>query len=432
MFASVALPDLPALFRKNLLDYDPEMRVQNSSFSFTNIWTIANCFFCLATEAEPTEPEVDVSHHLQKKVSHICLSHQIPISMPTGIISHFQFAKNIGFIRCPELRKEKIYFHLSNCLPGYKSVQIGDHVEFDLLTIDNRTSGAQSISLLGNPSLKDLISDFEKGKSRTGVLLKFRKLYVVEDDLSGIFVKIESPKEFSRESSELESYENLRIRYRITDIPDRNDLSGIFLSEDEPADIDPILDGASTEAEVTERVKGGFQLRFLQNYSGFIPYQLATRWQQDVVPGDHLDVVLIRANLQTANFVFDLSRNMEARAHRLEERIQNIPSYRIGEVIRGTVSHAVSYGVFVSLGETDGFLHISEILGENPDVPLSGRRKMSEKMHAIFRSGTPVLVEILQLSKDKITLTWDPMTTENYRLFEDIFSAYKGLKENLW
>ncbi len=347
--------------------------------------------------------------------------------MPIGIISHFQFAKSIGFIRCPELRKEKIYFHLSNCLPGYKSVQIGDHVEFTLLEIDHRNSGAQYISLLGNPSLKELISDFEKAKGRTGLLLKFRKLYVVEDDLSGIFVKIEPPEEFSRQRMEFESCENLRIRYRITEVLDRNDITGVFLSEDEPSALDPILDGHSTEAVVTERVKGGFQLRFLQFYSGFIPFRLATRWHQDLIPGDQLDVTLIRANLRTDNFVFDLTRNLEERAYRLKVRIQSIPSFRIGDVIEGTVSHAVSYGVFVSLGDADGFLHISEILGENLAVPLHGRRKMSERMHEVFRPGTPVLVEIQQLSQDRITLTWDPMTPENYRLFDDVFSVYKGI-----
>ena len=348
--------------------------------------------------------------------------------MPIGIISHFQFAKSIGFIRCPELGKEKIYFHLSNCLPGYKSVQIGDHVEFTLLEIDHRNSGAQYISLLGNPSLKELISDFEKGKSRTGVLLRFRKLYVVEDDRSGIFVKIESPEEYSPQLSELEAFENQRIRYRITNIPERNDISGVFLSEDEQSDLDRILDGQSTEGVVTQQVKGGFQLQFLESFTGFIPFRLATRWQQDLTTGDRLDVTLIRVNLQTDNYVFDLTRNLEERAYRLKERIESIPSFRIGDVIEGTVSHAVSYGVFVSLGEADGFLHISEILGDKRAIPTHGRRKMSERMHEVFRPGTPVLVEIRHLSQDRITLTWDPMTPENYRLFDDVFSVYKGIR----
>ena len=51
--------------------------------------------------------------------------------MPIGYISYLNKSGNYGFIDCPELNLDYIFFHYSNCNKTYRNIHKGDKVSFE-------------------------------------------------------------------------------------------------------------------------------------------------------------------------------------------------------------------------------------------------------------------------------------------------------------
>jgi len=164
---------------------------------------------------------------------------------------------------------------------------------------------------------------------------------------------------------------------------------------------------------VEEANKGGLILSW-QGIAGFLPAsQLAKEHYPRVVDGDKekiqgeltklvgtsLAVRIITADAKEGKLIFSERTGSEE-----EEKASLIDKYQVGDVLPGTVTGVVDFGVFVKLEPgLEGLVHISELdwgLVEDP--------------HALFKVGEEVKVKVIDIKEGKISL------------------SIKALKENPW
>ncbi|MCB9810334.1 S1 RNA-binding domain-containing protein [Candidatus Nomurabacteria bacterium] len=171
--------------------------------------------------------------------------------------------------------------------------------------------------------------------------------------------------------------------------------------------------GTILSLEVKEANKGGLIIDW-QGVQGFLPAsQLSSENYPRVSDGDkdkiltalnelvgkHLSVVMITADPKEHKLIFS-----EKGLQEKEEKEEKVNKYEVGNVIKGEVTGAVDFGVFVKLEPgLEGLVHISEL-----DWGLV------EDTKALYKVGDPVDVKVIEVKDDKISL------------------SIKQLKENPW
>jgi len=165
--------------------------------------------------------------------------------------------------------------------------------------------------------------------------------------------------------------------------------------------------------EVKEANKGGLIIEW-QGIQGFLPAsQLSAENYPRVSDGDkdkiltalnelvgkHLSVVMITADPKEHKLIFS-----EKGLQEKEEKGEKVNKYDVGNIVRGEVTGAVDFGVFVKLEPgLEGLVHISEL-----DWGLV------ENTKALYKVGDMVDVKVIEVKDDKISL------------------SIKQLKENPW
>lgn len=174
-----------------------------------------------------------------------------------------------------------------------------------------------------------------------------------------------------------------------------------------------ILGQNTYQLTVEEANKGGLILSW-QGIAGFLPAsQLAKEHYPRVVDGDKdkivgelmklvgttLSVRIITADAKEGKLIFSERTGSED-----EEKASLIDKYQVGDVIPGTVTGVVDFGVFVKIEPgLEGLVHISELdwgLVEDP--------------RALFKVGEEVKVKVIDIKEGKVSL------------------SIKALKENPW
>lgn len=164
---------------------------------------------------------------------------------------------------------------------------------------------------------------------------------------------------------------------------------------------------------VREANKGGLILEW-QGIQGFLPAsQLSAEHYPRVEDGDKdkilsalndligksLSVIMITADQKEGKLIFSEKGPQEK-----EEKEEKVSRYTVGDVLPGTVTGAVDFGIFVKLEEgLEGLVHISEL-----DWGLV------EDTRALYKVGDKVKVKVIEVKDDKISL------------------SIKQLKENPW
>lgn len=164
---------------------------------------------------------------------------------------------------------------------------------------------------------------------------------------------------------------------------------------------------------VKEANKGGLIIEW-QGIQGFLPAsQLSSENYPRVEDGDkdkilsalndligkHLSVIMITADQKEGKLIFSEKGPQEK-----EEKEEKVSKYGVGDVLSGTVTGAVDFGIFVKLEEgLEGLVHISEL-----DWGLV------EDTRSLFKVGDSVKVKVIEVKDDKISL------------------SIKQLKENPW
>jgi small subunit ribosomal protein S1 len=165
--------------------------------------------------------------------------------------------------------------------------------------------------------------------------------------------------------------------------------------------------------EVKEANKGGLILEW-QGIQGFLPAsQLGADHYPRVADGDK-DKILAELNQLVGQFLSVIIITADQKEHKLifsekgpqekEEKEEKVSRYEVGDVVKGEVTGAVDFGVFVKIENgLEGLVHISEL-----DWGLV------EDTRSLYKVGEPVDVKVIEVKDDKISL------------------SIKQLKENPW
>lgn len=164
---------------------------------------------------------------------------------------------------------------------------------------------------------------------------------------------------------------------------------------------------------IKEANKGGLIIEW-QGIQGFLPAsQLSSEHYPRVEDGDKdkilsalndlvgktISVIMITADQKEQKLIFSEKGHQEK-----EEKEEKVSRYEVGNVLSGTVTGAVDFGIFVKLEEgLEGLVHISEL-----DWGLV------EDTRSLYKVGDHVKVKVIEVKDDKISL------------------SIKQLKENPW
>ncbi|MEZ4200635.1 MAG: S1 RNA-binding domain-containing protein [Candidatus Paceibacterota bacterium] len=156
--------------------------------------------------------------------------------------------------------------------------------------------------------------------------------------------------------------------------------------------------------EVKEANKGGLIMEW-QGIQGFLPAsQLSAENYPRVADGDKdkilselnnlisqfLSVIIITADQKEGKLIFSEKGPQEK-----VEKEEKVSRYEVGDVLKGEVTGAVDFGVFVKIEDgLEGLVHISEL-----DWGLV------EDTRTLFNVGDKVDVKVIEVKDDKISLS---------------------------
>jgi len=122
--------------------------------------------------------------------------------------------------------------------------------------------------------------------------------------------------------------------------------------------------------------------------------------------GQGMQVKVLDLDKSTSKLIFS---EKVARKGEFDELVSDI---KVGDVLEGTVSGVVDFGIFVSLGKLEGLVHISEISWGKVDHPGN-----------FAKVGDTVKIQVIAIDADKISLSMkrleaDPWLTtiQNFRV----------------
>ncbi|MEK7652043.1 MAG: S1 RNA-binding domain-containing protein [Patescibacteria group bacterium] len=154
--------------------------------------------------------------------------------------------------------------------------------------------------------------------------------------------------------------------------------------------------------KILEANKGGLMVE-INNVMGFLPVsQLSTEHYPRVEDGDKnkilsvlnqfvgtmFDVQIITADQNEEKLIVSEKSVFEKD---LQDRISKL---KIGDIVTGTVSGIVDFGVFVKFGELEGLVHISELAWQRIEHPKD-----------IVKVGQEVKAVVIGLDKGRISLS---------------------------
>ncbi|RLC37374.1 30S ribosomal protein S1 [candidate division Kazan bacterium] len=155
------------------------------------------------------------------------------------------------------------------------------------------------------------------------------------------------------------------------------------------------------DVKVVEANRGGLIVE-ADGLRGFLPVsQLAPEHYPRV--GSDRDEILARlAEFEGKTMtvkILDLDKNINKlifseRTARREEFDKLVSGIKVGDVIEGKVSGIVDFGIFVSLGQLEGLVHISEISWDKVNHPGD-----------FAKVGATVKVQVIGIDDDKISLS---------------------------
>jgi len=146
------------------------------------------------------------------------------------------------------------------------------------------------------------------------------------------------------------------------------------------------------------RVEGGDAQKILQQLQKLV--------------GQTLKVKIIDLNLKEGKLIVSEKATQE------QEIEEIIKKYKVGDIVEGTITGIVDFGAFVKFNNLEGLVHISELAYQ-----------LIEDPHDIVKMGEKVKAKIIEIDKDKISLsikTLQKNPWEKVREKYDIGQTIKG------
>lgn len=158
--------------------------------------------------------------------------------------------------------------------------------------------------------------------------------------------------------------------------------------------------------------KGGLMIE-LNNVTGFLPVsQLSLEHYPRVEDGDKNKILsilnsyvgdLFSVQVITADSEEEKLIVSEKAVHE-EEMHSKLSQLKIGDVVTGTITGVVDFGVFVKFGELEGLVHISELAWQRIDNPKD-----------LYKVGDTVQGKIIAIEKGRVSLSIKQLQTDPWQ-----------------
>ena len=190
--------------------------------------------------------------------------------------------------------------------------------------------------------------------------------------------------------------------------------------------------GETLEVEVLEYLKGGFSV-VAHGQRGFIPISHLSRvhfeqFNTAMAEGTTSDSARNLGGLKGAKLLVKvieidqeknrlvLSEKEVMSPEETQAKDKRLAEIKVGDVINGSVSTVLPYGVLVDLGSVDGLIHISEIAWEKVSDPKD-----------YFDAGDEVEVKVIGKDEDKIALSVKELKDNPWEGVEDRYPLGKKI-----
>ncbi len=159
------------------------------------------------------------------------------------------------------------------------------------------------------------------------------------------------------------------------------------------------------EVTISEVGKAGYVVATSFGISGFLPQSHTS--SQDNSIGQKINASVLEINRVDNKVIFSQKTKMTD-----EDFDKAMKQYKVGETVEVAVSNVTAFGLFVSMGAVEGFIHISEISWERQE-DLSGLFTPGQKIEAVV---TRFDKESKRINLSIRKLTQDPFEEliENY------------------
>jgi len=172
---------------------------------------------------------------------------------------------------------------------------------------------------------------------------------------------------------------------------------------------DKFTTGGVLTVKCNDANRGGLLCSFGE-YEGFLPVsQLASSHYPKVASGDKDEILgklrsLINQNFQVKILSFEPAQNKLIFSEKAAGDIvqqEKIKNYKIGDIKEGEITGVVDFGLFISLGDVEGLVHISEVSWDRV-----------ENLKDMFKVGQKVEVQVISIENNRISLSIKRLTPD--------------------
>lgn len=231
-------------------------------------------------------------------------------------------------------------------------------------------------------------------------------------DVAGFCVGIVPEREYSADTGELKPGDKTLAYILTLENQDGNCILSLRRADKEK--VSKILEEKFTSGGVltvkcNDANRGGLLCSF-GDYEGFLPVsQLASSHYPKVTSGDKEEILsklrqLINQNFQVKVISFEPQNNKLIFSEKAAGDIvaqEKIKKYKVGDILEGEITGIVDFGLFISLGDIEGLVHISEASWEHVD-----------DLRQLFKVGEKVKVQIVSTENNRISLSIKRLTED--------------------
>jgi small subunit ribosomal protein S1 len=192
-------------------------------------------------------------------------------------------------------------------------------------------------------------------------------------------------------------------------------------------------DGENIEVTVVDYLNGGLIVD-AQGQRGFVPISHLSRlhfeqFNAAMAEGNNSETAKELGGLRGTNLIvkiieIDAEKNRLVMSEKevmskdeLNARGKRMSEIKIGDILEGTVSTVLPYGILVDLGGVDGLVHISEIAWEKVSSPSD-----------YFKSGDKITVKVIGKDAEKIALSVKELKDNPWNNVEERYPLGKKVK----
>lgn len=173
------------------------------------------------------------------------------------------------------------------------------------------------------------------------------------------------------------------------------------------------------KAKAVEANRGGLIME-AEGIRGFLPVSQLTPTHYPRVGSDKDEILSKLAKFEGTLLevkIIGLDQDINKlifseKAAKQKEFDQMTSKIQVGEILTGKVSGVVDFGIFISFGELEGLVHISEISWEKVKDP-----------HDFAKVGDKIQVQVIGIEEDKISLSIKRLKEDNWL---DLIKGYKA------